>query len=518
MPKKEHVHVVTDEKHKKLLIKLGKKYGSMTKAFENAIKVLEKSETIGSCNDCKIKIQFNQINIFQKLLNTVTISADNVHEILKYLRGDYTARDLLKKAQEKAYQFSKQYFNFLNLISENSFDNLLFTIEKYKNLTQLFKTIESDIFSNKIIARVNVFEELPIFVMVGLKGFLNALGFTFNIEIHKEDLIITWIHEKKYQELKDTIEEKYKSYIEKAKEDFKPYWIKKGFMYITTQLFDWFARTTSNYQILPIEIAYNCAQLIFGENYSLERSEDMIKLLENSLKSMNIIEKINSRINKTKNRFTMDIVCRTPNSANIILQGFIQILAKAGWKLEWHQIDYKQLNVKFRYVGEDDPTIFEPLYIHNFTAYLTQNFQQLRLIPVDEFDDLTSALYSLDLIAFRKIFHAQGIKIANAVKYLAKNNLKKIREIGLKVLPQCIACSQRNTDNIHIIPEKDTFTLIFKKTNIVEMELLRGIILGVLQGFEYLDIQSKIRENMVIFKFTRPQEIEVEASLIEKIT
>ncbi|MHA1129287.1 MAG: hypothetical protein ACTSQQ_00625 [Candidatus Helarchaeota archaeon] len=49
MPKKEHIHVVTDSRHKELLKNLGRKFGSMTKAFEFALETFEKTETVGSC-------------------------------------------------------------------------------------------------------------------------------------------------------------------------------------------------------------------------------------------------------------------------------------------------------------------------------------------------------------------------------------------------------------------------------------------------------------------------------------
>lgn len=72
MPKKEHIHIVTDYKHKERLIKLGNKYGSMTKAFEHAIELLDNNRTLESCNNCTIKSEYELQKSFREIFNTIS--------------------------------------------------------------------------------------------------------------------------------------------------------------------------------------------------------------------------------------------------------------------------------------------------------------------------------------------------------------------------------------------------------------------------------------------------------------
>ena len=94
MPKKEHIHIVTDELHKQLLSDLGEKYGSMTKAFESAIELLEKTEIVGSCSDCEIKFEAEQSNLFRD-----SESSNNVKGIRRkiYSRTEKKLRDRNKQ-------------------------------------------------------------------------------------------------------------------------------------------------------------------------------------------------------------------------------------------------------------------------------------------------------------------------------------------------------------------------------------------------------------------------------------
>ena len=48
-----------------------------------------------------------------------------------------------------------------------------------------------------------------------------------------------------------------------------------------------------------------------------------------------------------------------------------------------------------QYVGEDDPSILEPLYKINFSGFLNQRFQKLVVVPLDEYYDLRKSLFEL---------------------------------------------------------------------------------------------------------------------------
>ncbi len=511
MTKKEHVHLVTNTKHKEILEQLGKQFGSMTKAFEIAIETLNKSETVGSCDNCKVKFDYDQITTFQELLNTVTFTHDNIQELVRYLQGDCTIQELLFRARERARQFVKQYLKgFLQISFENTYDALINAVEEWKQKTRLFKSLQIDKHGKLILARVNILEKLPIFVAMGLFGYLEAFEFTFDVDIIDETIILKWLDPEMYLLEKNKIESKISGYVGDSDQYVKPYFIKQGFLPISPEFLDWVSEVLLSHEIYPIDISYRFINQFFGDDFIPPKSaKEWAQVLSNILKSVNYVEQIRMNVIEKENTFKLSMICKTPHLTTLLLQNAIIIMAKYGWKLKNHRISFKELDLSMHYVGEDAPDILQPLYLINFAGYLNQRFQKLRLIPVDQFDDLNRALYAADPIAFREVYHKQGLKFANALRILAKNNLRKMREIGLQVIPQLIKGSQRNPKDINIISEPNKFTLIFKTTDTVEMEILGSIFIAVMEGFEYKDIKSKILENILAIEFKRPQDIEV---------
>ncbi|HUX98612.1 MAG TPA: hypothetical protein VMV49_03605 [Candidatus Deferrimicrobium sp.] len=511
MTKKEHVHVVTDTKHKEILENLGKKFGSMTKAFEHAIEILTKSEDIGSCENCEVKYEFEQANNFREVLNIISFSAENIRELIKFLRGDFTARDLLIRAREKAFLFGKEYYSFLAAIPENNYENLLATLEEYKKRTRFFKSIQVDSFAKKIITRVNVFEDLPIFVAMGILGYLESLDFTFDLEIFEDDIIFKWLKPETYLQEKTKIEDKISNYVKKSEKDIKSYFLKKGFILVSPNFYDWIAEHL-DYHLIPKNLSYSSAKVLVGQLEDPSNIRQVAKLCEDILTDLNLVEEITSECDDEKKVLTLTIVCKTPNMPSLLTQGVIQIIAKYGWKLKTHQIDHKILKLKFNFVGEEDPSILDPLYILNFPAYFNDRYQKLRMISVDQYQDIMNALYHLDPGKFQEIIMQHGYKIANAIKLLANHDLKKMREIGRQIIPQLIKAGQRTPEEIDMLPELNKINIIYKKTDLVSMETLRYTIIAILEGFEYFDIKSKILDNVVVIEYKRPTDLQLVSS------
>jgi hypothetical protein len=485
---------------------LGKKYGSMTKAIESAIENLQRVETFSSCESCQIKSESEQMQKAQNLMNTIRFTEDNIQELLRYLRGDCSVYELILTARRKAYQFVKQYQGLLYVIEGNTYENLLATIEEYKKRTRLFKAIEVDRFSKKIVARINVFEDVPVYIMAGLMGFLEGLDFTFKIEIYNSDIILTWLTPEVYDREKGKNETRLHKYIQDAERVMQPHMINKGLICVTPDLVDWFAENVFTDHTLPVNIAYNFASIMVSNPESLDRAQNACRATVQIITKINFAEEITSRIDEEKNSFSVRFLFRKPNLASLTLQGLILILGKYGWKLVKHRMDSAHLDMKFKFVGEDEPTILEPLYLINFSGFLNQRYQKLRLIPLDEYFDLMNNLFKLSPRRFDEIYRAQGRKVADAIKILAKNDEKRMLEIAIEILPTALKQAFRDPNSLEVMPEYGKFTIIFKETNRVEMEQLRSIISGVSEGFGYKDIKSRIYENMVILEFIRPDE------------
>ncbi len=510
MPKKEHVHIVTDDLHKDLLQKLGEKHGSMTKAFESAVEHLDKLENIGTCSDCEIKIEAEESQKFSELSNLVSFSADNIREILRYFRGESTITEMLVATREKAFQFGKFFLNYLRIHPQNTYQNLLLLIEEWKKRTRLISSISVNKFESQLICRVNVFERNPIFVLMGLIGYLQSLELTFDVDLQQEDIFLTWMVPEKYAIEKTAIEQKINAFIEVANKELKPFILKRGYLPVMPHTMDWMADKLLQFETYPIEYSYRFITNLLEDNVLVEDSATQwAQFIQQTLQFLSYASDFKLKVNEEKKTFKISMITVTASLSKFLLQEAIIILAKYGWKLKSHKIDHKNLTLSFHYVGSDDKQILEPLYIINFGVFLNQRFQKLRMIPIDEYQDLTSSLFQTNPPRFREVFQKQGIKFANAIKLLANNDLLKMRAIGLNVIPQLIRITQRDPDQVSFIAEPSKFILIFKTVDPVEMESVTAIFIGVMKGFDYLDITPKIMENVVTIEFKRPSKIDV---------
>ena len=513
MPKKEHIHIVTDSDHKKALENLGKTHGSMTKAFESVIDKIG-TDPASLCDDCKMKLESEVAEKFREILNVISFTGENIQDLNDYFRGEIPVNELLIRSRQKAYEFGRKYHSFISILPNNTYENLVASLEEYKQRTRLLKAIEVDRFSKKIIARVNdAFKSLPILVSTGLIGFLESFDFTFDLDLFQTDIILKWLNPEIYTLKKAEIEEKILGYIEDA-EQFKPFLFKKGLVLVTPDLLDWFVENLFGHYMVPSEISYTLANLVLDEIKRKEDPKEIAKICVDTLRGMNMANQISKEIIDSK-AFRLTIICVKPNICKLVLNGLVQILAKYGWKLKQQKIEFKTLQVGFHYVG-DDPSILDPLYINNFIAYQNQHFETLRVVSVDEFDDISKALYERDPEAFRATFHKQGVKIGNAVKSLARRE-SDVRPIAFQVIPQLVR-SLKNPEDINFFPEKNGFTIILKKMDILTLERLRSLITGALETFGYSNVKSKIVGNQVTWEFVRPFEVEEKSPKSEIIT
>jgi hypothetical protein len=341
-------------------------------------------------------------------------------------------------------------------------------------------------------------------VSTGLVGFLESFDFTFDVDLFQNDIILKWLNPEKYALERGKIEEKMLGYIEESEQFIKPYLFKKGLVLVTPDLLDWFVQNLFSHYMVPSEISYTFANLVLGDVKSKEDPKEITKICVDTIRDMNISDQITKEIIDPKS-FRLTILCVKPNICKLVLNGLTQILAKYGWKLKQQHIDFKTLRVVYQYVG-DDPSILDPLYINNFIAYQNQHFETLRVVSVDEFDDISNALFERDPEAFRAIFHKQGVKIGNAVKQLARS-LPQVRVVAFQVIPQLVR-SLKNPEDINFFPEKNGFTIILKKMDMLTLERLRALITGALETFGYSDVKSKIVGNQVTWEFVRPFEVE----------
>lgn len=508
MPKKEHIHIVTNSKYKQILENLGQKYGSMTKAFEAALDIIDKNESLSSCTECEIKYRYELENSFHELFNMVIFSADSIRELIKYLRGDITVAEYVLNLRKVSYEFAKQYLNHLKIQPKNEYEDLLSMMEEWRKVTRLFSAIQVDKFNSKIIGQVNVFENLPILAAMGLIGYLEAFKFTFDIDIVEKDIIIKWINPEKYPSSSVKIEEKIQTYIREARLTFKPYLVKQGFLFASPRYLDWIAENLFDFKVVPIDVSLHVSLATSGGFQLITNPLEMARIGENMVIQTNYADQVDIKVNEEDQTFTLAFTCQMPHLTRTAFQGLIINLSKFGWKLQKHRIDHKFIEVTFQYVGPDDPTILDPLFLNNFMAYLNQRFQKLRVVPVDEYDSLTSALYDSDPEKFQEVFRKQGIKLANALKLLGKNDPAKMREIGFSALPQFLQQTERDINLINMIAESDKVTMIFKTSNIIELEIFKALISSLFEEIGYQNIKARIIENMLTIEFTRSTPIE----------
>jgi hypothetical protein len=173
------------------------------------------------------------------------------------------------------------------------------------------------------------------------------------------------------------------------------------------------------------------------------------------------------------------------------------LLATRGWKLVKFSAEQTTANISIQYVGSGDSSLMDQIV--EVSLYQTIGKQFLDAIPVPRelFNSFASKVYDSNKEKFNEIYHTMGVRVANAIRMMARDDTEKMRKLAQTYISKNAAFAQPEAE-IRFV-DSEHFTTIFKKIDLLAMNSQRALIESMFKELGY-DISTTVFQNLLSFK------------------
>ncbi|MFX1563915.1 MAG: hypothetical protein ACFFDP_11490, partial [Promethearchaeota archaeon] len=190
----------------------------------------------------------------------------------------------------------------------------------------------------------------------------------------------------------------------------------------------------------------------------------------------------------------------TPAMANITIVVFSLILANKGWKLIRYVTEYDQGNLSIKFVGEGSHDVLDQLVDMNLFQVMSEKFLDTITVPRDIFTSFSTKVFSSDRRLFEDIYRNLGVRVANAIRMLSKNDEDKIPRLAQSYILKNLNQAQPNAE-IRFIDDEN-FSVVFKKIDPMVATSQRILIESILQSLGY-EVSISTFQNLLNVKMKK---------------
>jgi hypothetical protein len=202
-------------------------------------------------------------------------------------------------------------------------------------------------------------------------------------------------------------------------------------------------------------------------------------------------------LQETDNTLEVSFQSTTPSVTKLSVVMLSVLLATRGWKLVKFSAEQTTANISIQYVGSGDSSLMDQIV--EVSLYQTIGKQFLDAIPVPRelFNSFASKVYDSNKEKFNEIYHTMGVRVANAIRMMARDDTEKMRKLAQTYISKNAAFAQPEAE-IRFV-DSEHFTIIFKKIDLLAMNSQRALIESMFKELGY-DISTTVFQNLLSFK------------------
>jgi hypothetical protein len=202
-------------------------------------------------------------------------------------------------------------------------------------------------------------------------------------------------------------------------------------------------------------------------------------------------------LQETDNTLDVSFQSTTPSVTKLSVVMLSVLLATRGWKLVKFSAEQTTANISIQYVGSGDSSLMDQIV--EVSLYQTIGKQFLDAIPVPRelFNSFASKVYDSNKEKFNEIYHTMGVRVANAIRMMARDDTEKMRKLAQTYISKNAAFAQAEAE-IRFV-DSEHFTIIFKKIDLLAMNSQRTLIESMFKELGY-DISTTVFQNLLSFK------------------
>jgi 6-pyruvoyl-tetrahydropterin synthase len=490
-----HLHTTITRKTDEMLEELAKTYGTKSHVLEQAIETLLRVEKVGSCDDCAVKTKMKEQTNLREALDLMSIDKRTIDSLLEVAIGNKTMKDFVAGQKAEAKNTVEILKGSVAWRKPSNFKEFMMILEEIKNLTRLIDIASFNELDNTIILRTRVFKRLPEVAAFQIATVLEGLQIPFDMRVMGEDIVIKMTREDLYLMKKRDFRESLSEQIEKRLLNSTPGLFRNTLMLVGPAFMNWAEKhleePISDFGsfLEDVRVATDLGELP-------KEPKEFVKSLLSAFINMNWFKQAKI-LQETDNILEVSFQSITPSVTKLSVVMLSVLLATRGWKLVKFSAEQTTANISIQYVGSGDSSLMDQIV--EVSLYQTIGKQFLDSIPVprDLFNSFASKVYDSNKEKFNEIYHTMGVRVANAIRMMARDDTEKMRKLAQTYISKNAAFAQPEAE-IRFV-DSEHFTMIFKKIDLLAMNSQRALIESMFKELGY-DISTTVFQNLLSFK------------------
>jgi hypothetical protein len=490
-----HLHTTITRKTDEMLEELAKTYGTKSHVLEQAIETLLRVEKVGSCDDCAVKTKMKEQTNLREALDLMSIDKRTIDSLLEVAIGNKTMKDFVAGQKAEAKNTVEILKGSVAWRKPSSFKEFMMILEEIKNLTRLIDIASFNELDNTIILRTRVFKRLPEVAAFQIATVLEGLQIPFDMRVMGEDIVIKMTREDLYPLKKRDFRESLSEQIEKRLLNSTPGLFRNTLMLVGPAFMNWAEKQLeepiSDFGsfLEDVRVATDLGELP-------KEPKEFVKSLLSAFINMNWFRQAKI-LQETDNTLEVSFQSTTTSVAKLSIVMLSVLLATRGWKLVKFSAEQTTANISIQYVGSGDSSLMDQIV--EVSLYQTIGKQFLDAIPVPRelFNSFASKVYDSNKEKFNEIYHTMGVRVANAIRMMARDDTEKMRRLAQTYISKNAAFAQPEAE-IRFV-DSEHFTIIFKKIDLLAMNSQRALIESMFKELGY-DISTTVFQNLLSFK------------------
>jgi len=490
-----HLHTTITRKTDEMLEELAKTYGTKSHVLEQAIETLLRVEKVGSCEDCFVKAKMKEQTNLREALDLMSIDKRTIDSLLEVAIGDKTIKDFVAEQKVEAKDAVEILKGSVAWRKPSNFKEFMMVLEEIKNLTRLIDIASFNELDNTIILRTRVFKRLPEVAAFQIATVLEGLQIPFDMRVMGEDIVIKMTREDLYLIKKKDFRESLSEQIEKRLLTFTPGLFRNTLMLVGPAFMNW-AEKHLEEPISDFGSFLEDVRVATGLGELPKEPKEFVKSLLSAFINMNWFKQAKI-LQETEDTLEVSFQSTTSSVTKLSIVMLSVLLATRGWKLVKFSAEQSTANISIQYVGSGDSSLMDQIVEVSLYQTIGKQFLDAIPIPRELFNSFASKVHDSNKEKFNEIYNTMGVRVANAIRMIAREDTEKIRRLAQTYLSKNAVFVQPEAE-IRFV-DSEHFTIIFKKIDPIAMNSQRALVESMFKELGY-DISTTVFQNLLSFK------------------
>jgi hypothetical protein len=491
-----HLHTTITKKTDNMIEELAKTYGTKSRVLEQAIETLLRVEKVGSCDDCAIKAKMSEQTNLRDALDLTSFGRKIADGLLEAAIGDKTIQDFVAGQRAEAKNTVEILKGSTSWKTPSNFKDLMVILEELANLTRLFEVASRNELENTVILRPHVFKRLPEIVSFQVGVILEGLQVPFDIRIVGEDIAVKLIRQELYSMRKKEFAETFNEQIEKRLTTSTPGLFRNTLVLVGPAFMNW-AEKHIDEPIADLGSFVEDLRIALGKDEFPNQPKEYVKSLLLAFIRMNWFRQ--AKILREIDEKTLEISFQAtaPSVAKLSIVLLSVVLAARGWKLLKSTVEHTTVNLSIQLVDVEDQSLLDQVIEASLFHTVGRQFLDVVPIPRDVINSFASKMYETDREKFSEVYRDMGVRVASAIRLLARNDQEKIRRLAQTFITKNLASVQPDAE-IRFV-DAEHFTMIFKKIDFLVINGQRAFVESMFKELGY-EITTTAFQNLLSSK------------------